>query len=101
MLELQSISGSTSIESIQSIGTHGGRAAPLVMGDHDHLEILLRLAVVHEAAQRLRQACGIGAIEVSGGLIERKDAAVEAECLCQCQPDDEARQHLQYSHQRL
>lgn len=95
----------------------------LVMRDDDELEVLLLPPCHHNGPQGLRQAGGIvctqkrtavgesrrrftfqiedvlvcttsTCIQVGGGLIQRQDAAVEAEGLRQRQADDKAGQHL-------
>ena len=67
------------------------------MGDDHQLKIGLRRTLRHDVAQSFRQGCCVGLIQVSGGLIQRQDAAVQAESLRQCQADDEACQHLHTS----
>ena len=42
---------------------------------------------LHPSDKDLGKGVGVGGVEVGGGLIEREDAAVEAERLCQRQPD--------------
>lgn len=61
------------------------------MGDDDELEVLLLAAAEHDLAEGARQAGGVGGVQVGGGLVQRQDAAVQAEGLRQRQPDDEAR----------
>lgn len=46
-------------------------------------------------SHRPDQPATLTCVQVSGGLVQRQDAAVEAEGLRQCQPDDEAGQHLE------
>ena len=72
--------------------------APLVVRDDDDLEVGLLRALGHDLAQRLRQAGGVGLVQVGCGLVQRQDAAVQAECLRQRQADDQACQHLRMPH---
>jgi hypothetical protein len=74
-------------------GADGVREA-LVVGDDDELEVLLFPARQHDGAQRLGQAGRVLRIQVGRRLVQRKDAAVEAEGLRQRQADDQAGQHL-------
>ncbi len=68
--------------------------APLVVRDDDELEVGLAGARVHDLPQRLRQALAVLVVQVGRRLVQREDAAVQAERLRQRQPDDQARQHL-------
>ena len=68
-----------------------------VVGDDDQLEVLLLPPGEHDVAQGLCQAAAVGLIQVGGGLVQGQDAAIQAEGLCQRQPDDQARQHLHWT----
>lgn len=57
---------------------------PFVMRDDDQLEVLLLSSGHHYVAQSLCQAGTVLSIQVGGGLIQRQDAAVQAESLGQC-----------------
>ena len=72
----------------------GQGCLPFIVCDDDELEVFLLPPGQHDVTQGLRKAATVVCIQVGGGLIQSQDATVQAEGFSQCQPNDEAGQHL-------
>ena len=66
----------------------------LVVRDDDELKVGLLPAGLDDLVDGEGEALGVGAVGVGRGLVEREDAAVEAEGVGQSEPDDQRGEHL-------
>mmetsp|Transcript_14874 Transcript_14874/g.37084 ORF Transcript_14874/g.37084 Transcript_14874/m.37084 type:complete len:361 (+) Transcript_14874:280-1362(+) len=66
----------------------------LVVRDHDELKVGLLFAGLDDVVEGAREGFDVGLVQIGRRLVEREDAAVEAEGLRQREADDEACEHL-------